>query len=438
MPKSRVLVATISAGALAGVAALSSANAASSVQLDPKAPLTVWVDGNRSTQAQAYKAAHPELNITIDVVDASQGSNTSKIALAEKAGSGIPDVVFLGSPDEISTLSVNPINYPLALNDLVPKDVFNGFPAGSLNRCTYGGKIYCLGNDTGQTVLWYNKAQFEAWGYSVPKTFDEFKALGIKLAVEHPGYNLGTVNGRYGVDAFFGSSGCPIIDATSVTDVTINTADPKCTRVGDVIGPLIANGSLSTLDLFDKNYTAQIAAGHTIAMIGASWTADFAFKPMTTDSGTSFDAKGKYAAAPMPIWSGESTNWSGAVGGGIWVVSAKAKNRQAAVDFAIAMTTSPEIAKTQTTYPAFGPNADIWLKAKAVDQWYAADPSSVLKEAASHVNPADAYVRYQKQALDSFNQTVIANGATDMAAALKAWGTQVTQAAKSAGYTVSK
>jgi ABC-type glycerol-3-phosphate transport system substrate-binding protein len=196
MPKSRVLVATISAGALAGVAALSSANAASSVQLDPKAPLTVWVDGNRSTQAQAYKTAHPELNITIDVVDASQGSNTSKIALAEKAGSGIPDVVFLGSPDEISTLSVNPINYPLALNDLVPKDVFNGFPAGSLNRCTYGGKIYCLGNDTGQTVLWYNKAQFEAWGYSVPKTFDEFKALGIKLAVEHPGYNLGTVNGR--------------------------------------------------------------------------------------------------------------------------------------------------------------------------------------------------------------------------------------------------
>jgi hypothetical protein len=62
----------------------------------------------------------------------------------------------------------------------------------------------------------------------------------------------------------------------------------------------------------------------------------------------------------------------------------------------------------------------------------------MLKEAASHVNPADTYVRYQKQALDSFNQTVIANGATDMAAALKAWGTQLTQAAESAGYTVSK
>jgi len=56
----------------------------------------------------------------------------------------------------------------------------------------------------------------------------------------------------------------------------------------------------------------------------------------------------------------------------------------------------------------------------------------------SHVNPADAYVRYQTQALDSFNQTVIAQGATDMAGALKAWGDQVTQAAQSAGYKVSK
>lgn len=201
---------------------------------------------------------------------------------------------------------------------------------------------------------------------------------------------------------------------------------------------MIANGSLSTLDLFDKNYTAHVAAGEVVAMVGASWVADFAFKPMTTDSGAEFDAKGKYAAAPMPTWPGESTNWSGAVGGGIWIVSAKAKNRQAAVDFAIAMTTSPEIAKTQATYPAFGPNADIWLKAKAVDTWYAEDPGPVLKAAAARVNPADAYVRYQTQALDSFNQTVIAKGATDMAGALKTWGDQVTQAAQSAGHKVSK
>ncbi len=39
---------------------------------------------------------------------------------------------------------------------------------------------------------------------------------------------------------------------------------------------------------------------------------------------------------------------------------------------------------------------------------------------------------------NSFNQTVIANGAHDMAGALKDWGNQVTQAAQDAGYNVTQ
>ncbi|MCU1584284.1 MAG: hypothetical protein JWM49_840 [Microbacteriaceae bacterium] len=438
MRKNRAVFAVATASALIMIATGCSSGGGSTTTSDPKAPLTVWVDADRAPQAQAYVKAHPELKITVNTVDAAQGSNTSKIALAEKAGKGVPDVVFVGSPDEISTLSANPINYPLALNGVVSQKVLDGFPKNTISRCTFNGKVYCLGNDEGQTVLWYNKAQFAQWGYSVPTTFDQFKALGIKLAAEHPGYNLGTVNGRYGSDAFFGSSGCPVIDATTVTSVKINTASPKCTRVGDVLAPLIANGTLSTLDLFDKNYTAQIASGKVIAMIGASWTADFAFKPMTTNSGTSFVAAGKYTAAPMPTWAGESTNWSGAVGGGIWIVSKTAKNQKAAVAFAVAMTTDPTIAKTQSTYPAYGPSADIWLKSKTSDPWYASDPSKVLKAASAKVNPADGYVRYETQLLDSYNATIIKSGATDMSSALKAWGVQAAQAAKSAGYTVSK
>lgn len=405
---------------------------------DPKAPITVWVDAARLPQAQAYAKAHPEVTIKIDVISGAQNANTQKISLAKKAGTPLPDVVFLGSPDEIANLTANPLNFPLALNTVVPKKVIDSFPKGVLARCSYGGQIYCLGNDVGQTVLFYNKPLFDQWGYTVPKTFAEFEQLGAKLAAEHPGYNLGTVNGRYGVDAFFESSGCPILDTTSDTAVKINISSSKCTRVGDVIGPMIKNGSLSTLDLFDKTYDQQVAQGKVVAMVGASWIGDFAFKPMTTNAGTSFDSTGKYAVAPMPTWSGESTNWSGSVGGGIWVVSRTTKNSKAAVAFAQDMTTSPTIAKAQTTYPAYGPSADIWLNAKATDPWYAADPSSVLKAAASKINPAEGYTRYVTQMLDSFNNTVIKNGATDMSSALTQWGQQTADAAKSAGYTVSK
>ncbi len=438
MRTSKAVIALAMGVVVAATTAGCAASSGASTSSDPKAPVTVWVDAARLPQAQQYAKDNPSVTIKIDVISGAQNANTQKISLAKKAGTALPDVVFLGSPDEIANLTANPLNFPLALNDLVSKKVIDNFPKGVLDRCSYGGQIYCLGNDVGQTVLFYNKPLFQQWGYTVPTTFAEFAQLGAKLAQEHPGYNLGTVNGRYGVDAFFESSGCPILATTSDTAVKINIASPNCTRVGNVIGPMIKNGSLSTLDLFDKTYDQQIAQGKVVAMVGASWIGDFAFKPMTTNSGTSFVAAGKYAVAPMPTWSGESTNWSGSVGGGIWVVSKTAKNSKAAVAFAEGMTTSPVVAKAQTTYPAYGPSADIWLTAKATDPWYAADPSGVLKAAAAKINPAEGYTRYVTQMLDSFNNTVIKNGATDMSGALAQWGQQTAQAASSAGYTVSK
>lgn len=415
-----------------------SAGSSSTASTNSNSPITVWVDAARQPQAVAYAKAHPNVKITVDVISGAQAANTEKISLAKKAGTPVPDVIFTGSPDDIANLAANPINYPLALNGVVSAKILDGFPKGYLARCTYNGKIYCLGNDVGQTVLWYNKVLFDQWGYTVPTTFTQFEQLGATLAKDHPGYNLGTVNGRYGVDAFFGSSGCPVLDATSVTTVKINLSATSCTRVGNVLAPMLKNGSLSTLDLFDKSYDQQIAQGKVVAMVAASWVGDFAFKPMTTGSGTSFNAVGRYAAAPMPIWDGATTNWSGFVGGGIWAVSATTKNEKAAVAFAVAMTTSPTIAKTQATYPAYGPSANIWLSSKATDPWYAENPAPVLKAAAAKINPAEGYTRYETQALNSFNNTVIKNGASDMSGALTQWGQQVTQAAKSAGYTVTK
>jgi ABC-type glycerol-3-phosphate transport system substrate-binding protein len=432
MRRSRIaylLAATVAATiSLAGCSAVSSGAPKS----DPKAPLTIWVDTTRADQAKEYAKAHPSTPIKVVTIDDTSGVDTTKLALAEKAGSGIPDVVFLGTPDEIAAIATNPINYPVALNNLVSKKVLDGYPEGTISRCTYGSKVYCLGNDIGQTVLWYNKAKFSAWGYTVPKTFDEFKALGIRLAAEHPGYSLGTVNGAYGVDAFFGSSGCPIYDSPNPTTVKIDLSSVKCTRVGDVIGPLMANHTLLNYDPFDKDYVAQVASGHVIATIGASWEGDFVFE--ADDKGSS----GQYAAAPMPTWSGESTNYSGTIGGGTWIISNKSNNTKGAVAFVENMVTSKEIAAKSVTYPAYGPSTSVWLATIAADRWWAEDTSDAMKGAAGKINPAIGYVRYKDQMLDSYSGTVLKYGATDMTKALKDWGVQTEALAKSSGYKVEK
>jgi len=401
-------------------------------QSDSKAPVTVWVDYTRAPQAKAYAKAHPDVHMKVVTIDDTSGVDTTKLALAEKAGDNIPDVVFLGTPEEIAAIAANPINYPVALNGLVPQKVLDAYPDGTISRCTFGGKVYCLANDIGQTVFWYDKAKFQEWGYSVPKTFDDFKNLGIKLAAEHPGYSLGTVNGTYGVDAFFGSSGCPVQDSPDPTTVKIDLSSVKCTRVGDVLAPLLANHTLLNYDPFDKDYVSQIASGHVIATVGASWEGNFVFESNLKD------AAKQWAAAAMPTWAGESTNWSGAIGGGTWIVSNKSKNTKAAVAFVQDMVTSKAIAAKAVTYPAYPPATDAWLKSVSSDDWWAEDPAPVMKAAASKINPATGYVRFKVQLLDSFSDTVIKNGGTDMSQALKDWGAQAEALAKSTGYKVEK
>ncbi|WP_435748343.1 ABC transporter substrate-binding protein [Microbacterium sp. PMB16] len=398
---------------------------------DADAPITVWVDDTRTAPAEEFAAAHPELKVEVESVDNTQGAISSRIALATKAGDDLPDVVFLSTPDELSTLLANPVNFPLGLNADVDGDVLDGFAEAATGACTFGGDLYCLPNDIAQTVVYYNKPLFEQFGYTVPATFDEWLALGEKLAVEHPGYSLGAVNARYGLDGYYGSSQCRLTDSDDPTSVALDPTAEECTRVNAVLGPLLANGVLSTLDPFDPAFVSQVTDGKLLATISPSWMGEYGIKPNSP-------TEGQWAVAPTPTWAGTDEHVSGAVGGGIWVVSAKSENREAALEFAIALSSDTAIQSAAPTYPADEASAEKWLEKLAADPWYAEDPSAVLNEAAGQLSPTQGYVRYATQLLDSFNATVIADAGGDIDAAWTTFGEQALAAAKAAGYTVDK
>lgn len=46
----------------------------------------------------------------------------------------------------------------------------------TLNQCTFGGKLYGIGNQVEALGVFYNKELFEAHGVTVPETYDEFLA----------------------------------------------------------------------------------------------------------------------------------------------------------------------------------------------------------------------------------------------------------------------
>ena len=234
-------------GATSGGAATGGAggsSSAASVPLntpaqDTGATITVWVDSTRMDAVKAYQKANPSAKLNVVTYDGNaNGSNTfkTKMQLLDKAKSGWPDVVFTTDNNSAAwgsaqgTKDLAPVN-----QGLIPAATIDKFAKGALDVCTINGVAYCLRNDLAQNVLWYNKKLMDQFGYTVPKTWEEYQALAAKVATEHPGYILGTAGDAWTPELYMWGSECPANSVTGATAITVNTTDAKCVRAAKMI-----------------------------------------------------------------------------------------------------------------------------------------------------------------------------------------------------------
>ena len=353
---------------------------------DPDAPILIWTDATRQVAFESFAEANPDLDITIEIID--PAGFLSKIQLANRVGSGWPDVIFDGQPNDIASLVSPLFEFAQPLNDLVDQEILDGFLETS--TCDVDGEAYCLRNDLAQGVFWYNKPQMEAFGYEVPTTMEEYQALGERVAAEHPGYILGAIGGASIYYDFMWSSGCPTQTFVGENKVDIDLTDERCMRVAALLDPMLANGSISPLSATDPAIAALARDNKVLIQPAASWYGEFVFKGENSWN----LPDGVIAAAEMPAWEGEDTNWSGSGGGGIYVVSRHAQNMDGAVAAAIFAATDIDYQTSSPTFPAYGPASDAWLAERADDPFYAEDPSEVLKATASQINPDSKPTRY--------------------------------------------
>lgn len=430
MPKrSRFLLAAASAA----VAALALSSCGSTPEGTEKGDgeLLIWTDSTRQPGFEEYQKQHPDVKMKIETYDAA--TLLSKIQLFNQTGEGWPDVIFDAVPNEIASLANPTFDFAAALGELIPEDVQDGFGEAN-NGCTIDGELYCLKNDLAQSVLWYDKTLMDEFGYEVPTTWDEYAELGERVATEHPGYIIGTAGFSFVYYDFFWSSGCPIQTVTEKQTVQINTEDERCTRVADLLDPLIASGVVAKAGPFDAEVSEPGKQGKILMMPGASWYGDFVFKPEASYA----LPEGRLAAAAYPQWEGEDKAWSGATGGGIFVVSKHSDDKQAAADVIEWMTTDLDYQGAAATYPAYGPAAEKWSEAKATDPFYAEDPTPALAAQAELINPAESNTAYNVE--EAFTATVVnaVRSGSTIASALPALQTQLTQLAQSVGYIVEK
>lgn len=395
-------------------------------------PVTVWVDSTRLPGVRAYQQTHPNVKLNIVTYNGdAEGSNylQTKVELYNRAGSGWPDVVFSEEYNDAAWSTQAGIDWVAPLSDgLVPQSTLASFAPNALAPCTVDGKVYCLRNDIGQNLLWYNAKLMKQFGYQVPTTWEQYRALGAEVAKQHPGYITGSVGDAWTPEVYFWASQCPANQIDGNT-VSVNTSSPNCTRMANLLDAGVANKSLTTQSAFASSFVKQYAA-KTLMLIGPSWYGQYVF-----NSALHVPAGQVAAAAPL-TWGGQGTATTGDVGGGIWMVSKNSKNLAAAVALAQYMATSNTYQLTAPTYPAYQPAARAWLTAQAKQGYFASDVSSVFTAAAGEIWGGWDTGRYSQENIWAATMVPQITGGKSISALLGTWQTAIEDQARSFGYQV--
>jgi len=400
--------------------------------------LTVWVDSVRLPAAQAYVKAHPEQHVNVVTYDGDGNGATTlqaKIQLWNRSGNGWPDVIFSEQANDPVWMAQKPFDFAASVKDLIPDSVLSKWPAPSTSQCTVDGKQICVQDNLAQVVLWVNKKLMDKFGYTVPKTWQEWADLGKKAATEHPGYVVGNIGDSFSHYIYLWGNQCPL-EKLQGGKLLINSVDSHCTRVATMLDPLIKNGSVPPLSVFTPDFASKYggADDKVLLMPGPSWYAQSLF-----DQTLHIPAGQITAAAPLQ-WESETPITTGQVGGGPWIISKHSHNLKGAADFVTFATTvfNPTGADARAGYPAYGPLADSWLAAQATNPYFAADPTPALKAAAGLIWSDWNLVTYPDQPV--WSNTVVTQlvAGKSLSSMMQPFGDALAQAAGAAGYTVTR
>lgn len=433
MKKKYSLIAIAGAFAIAGTTVMAMPAQAA------KPSITIWVDAPRLPGAKLYaEIMKPTVDIKVELH--AQADLVQKVSLFNRVKKGWPDVVF-GPPNDVSVLK--DAGNALALDKYAPPAFWKDMEAGNQWCKGSDGKYYCVKNDLAQTVLWVNTKLMKDFGYTVPKTFDDFGKIGADIAKNHPGYSLGALGAQGMYSSWLWPSQCPVNQATSATAVKIAPKSPKCTRATSFVQPMIESGVMSLSAPWDADFIKDFGQANKVVMtIGPSWFGEFVIRPASSWAVPA----GQITAAPMPMWAGETVNYSGEWGGGIYTVSPHSKYPKEALAFAIFMVSdkrnvvdvaNPDGSKGAPTFPASAKGNALWKAAISADKYYSSNPYPAMLEQSKKIFSGEKPVSYDTNGAMEGTFSNELKKSKNAQTALDVFAVYATNLAKQLGYKVT-
>lgn len=405
---------------------------------DPDSAITVWVDASREPAVEAFRAAHPEIEVDVETYDGNASGSASlqtRIALFDQAGEGWPDVVFSTQNNDASWASrenagVQPFAAPVN-EGWFDEEFLDGFTPGSLDPLTVDGTIYGLRNDLAQSVFWYDQALFDEFGYEIPTTWEEYRDLSDQLAAEHPGYILGSVGDAFlGMMVYYWGAQAPVFQLDGDTFSSDFEAE-NSQEMTDLIDHMVENGTLATDSVFGADFV-QKYTGKVLGMPGPVWFTGAIFQ-----NPDSLNVPAGQLGAGTPLhWEGEEIG-TGNVGGGTWLASSHTRNLDATKTFMEFVTSSDEYqVELAPGYPAYQAAAEKWIANQASDGYFVGDFEQTVVDAAGQVWNGWGYPSFSAEtAYSKIVLPALAAGQT-VASVVPDWQQEMENEAQVQGYTI--
>ena len=396
--------------------------------------ITYWTwTPSAKAQVAAFEKAYPKVKVNL-VNTGSANDNNLKLQNAISAGSGAPDVV------QIEYQSLPQFVLSKGLTDLTDygfsslKSLYTASTWGSVSQ---SNGIWALPQDSGPMALFYDKATFDKFGLTVPKTWDDYIADAKKLHAADPSYYI---TNDAGTDAGFGTSmiwqagGKPF--QTDGSKVTVNLQDEGTKKFVSTWDQLEQGGLMSQISGWTDEWYQALADGKIATLPIGAWM------PGVLESGAKGGA-GNWRVAPMPTYDGGQAV-SSENGGSSEAVTAQSKNKELAAGFLKWLNSSEDSIKVFLQSGGFPStvkdlNSDSFLN-DAPSYFGGQQINKVLVDAANSVATGWQYLPWQSYANSIYADYVgkAYSAKTDIGAALQQWQDANVKYGNEQGFTVNK
>ena len=122
-------------------------------------------------------------------------------------------------------------------------------------------------------------------GQTVPKTWEEFAALGAALGPK--GYGLGSAVEPFPLISYLVSGGCELAIPVEGTQdsLKINATSDACVKAATMVDIMVANGSLAKTGPVDPAFVALAKSGKVPLIIGPTWFGEYSDQEARSDPG---------------------------------------------------------------------------------------------------------------------------------------------------------